>query len=463
MPVPPTVEAFIDWSRRPFRVEDADGPSIGIQAAPGMTGGNWSIVQRFPGEILTADKYNADRQIVVDNAVPLMIDDYSATVAQMQAATDPFPGGAPSLAVSLAGEIERLRFVLQSLNPDGHWYEVPTNGIHPAGGFKLGNNEALLGERSDGSYGELIKMGTDDQIAIGADLPAGKYVILGNDTSGGAWIPGRLQVLKGASIRGVLTLEKGQWLHWDDIPGIAVGVDNVLYIAGTGVPHIMMQRYTSIPGGADINGLTVNGALEVNAGVHVDGNLAVDNQISLNGALIMKKDQWQYWGDIYAMTVATSNNWIYIGGNAAGVNLRNTNIGGDLQVFGNQYTSGSLTVGGPLTASTIVTGGGNGNGVIDGINAVRAWCRWVGGFAGQYGFAGGGAIGVTGEGALYRFTLARAYPGGYAVSVAIEGGAGVNAIGRVIPRDAQTFDVAIMNVEDNPIGANFQLIVAGQL
>lgn len=461
MTVPNTVEGFIDWTRRPFRIEDADRPSLDLRAAPGLTGGNWSIVERFAGEILTADKYNADRQVMVDNAVPLMIDDYSSTLAQMQAATDPFPGGAPSMAVSLAGEIERLRFVLQSLNPDGHWYEIPTIGIHPAGGFKLGNNEALFGERSDGSYGELIKMGTDDQVRIGADLPAGKGMVLGSDAGGGVSILANLTVAEGANIRGVLTLQKDQWLYWDDIHALMVDASNNIRIGGNaGAVHL--QRYSYFPAGASITNLTVNGHLEVDAGVHVDGALTVDSNITVGSQLVLHKNAWIWWDDIHAMTVG-NDNWITFLGNAAGVRLKTTEIHGGLYVTGSQTTAGNLTVGGALTANTIVTGGGNGNGVVDGINAVRAWCRWVGGFAGQYGFAGGGHIGVTGEGALYQFTMTRAYPGGYAVACTIEGGAGVNAIGRVIPRDAQTFWIAIMNVEENPIGANFQLIVTGQL
>lgn len=85
--------------------------------------GLWTITPRSDGEILTHTKYNADRQEVVDNAIPSQIDDYSATVPQMQAATNPGAVGTESQASSLAGEIERLRYAIADAKGTTHWYE----------------------------------------------------------------------------------------------------------------------------------------------------------------------------------------------------------------------------------------------------------------------------------------------------------------------------------------------------
>ena len=92
--------------------------------------GLWSITTRVAGETLTAAKYNADNQQVVDNFEPEQMDDYSVNATEMQATTDPGEVGSESLATSLAAEIERLRFAIQDLklkfNPDGaQWYVTP--------------------------------------------------------------------------------------------------------------------------------------------------------------------------------------------------------------------------------------------------------------------------------------------------------------------------------------------------
>ena len=55
------------------------------------------------------------------------MDDYSTNVAQMKTVTDPYPAAAESLATSLAGEIERLRYQVDQMrerfNPAGsQWY-----------------------------------------------------------------------------------------------------------------------------------------------------------------------------------------------------------------------------------------------------------------------------------------------------------------------------------------------------
>ena len=94
-----------------------------------MSPGNWTPTYRPDGEYLTGESYLADRQQAADADVPTVQDDYSATVTEMQAVADPAPGGTPSLATTLAGELERLRYVLrqikQTLAPSvAQWYEV---------------------------------------------------------------------------------------------------------------------------------------------------------------------------------------------------------------------------------------------------------------------------------------------------------------------------------------------------
>jgi hypothetical protein len=91
-----------------------------------MSPGLWSIVPRADNELVTADIYNGDRNDIVNHIEPLYVDDYSATVAQMRAETNPGTVGGESLAVSLAGELERIRYVLHHvLDPAGTaWYSA---------------------------------------------------------------------------------------------------------------------------------------------------------------------------------------------------------------------------------------------------------------------------------------------------------------------------------------------------
>lgn len=93
-------------------------------------GANYSHTQR--GVItLTPDIYNADHQNHIDNAVPALFDDYSASVAQMRLMTSPGGVGSESLPTSLAGEIERLRYIIKQITGNTYWYEAPSFALKP--------------------------------------------------------------------------------------------------------------------------------------------------------------------------------------------------------------------------------------------------------------------------------------------------------------------------------------------
>lgn len=88
--------------------------------------GLYSHTTRSTGTTLTASIYNTDHQNHIDNHVPAQMDDYSSTVAQMQTTTDPGEVGTESQATSLAGELERIRFVLKEMKGTAQWYETKT-------------------------------------------------------------------------------------------------------------------------------------------------------------------------------------------------------------------------------------------------------------------------------------------------------------------------------------------------
>ena len=91
--------------------------------------GNYSHTSRSTGTTLTAAIYNADHQNHIDNATPAGMDDYSASVAQMQTTTDPYPASAEDLATSTAGEFERIHFILKQITGQAQWYIDPAKSL----------------------------------------------------------------------------------------------------------------------------------------------------------------------------------------------------------------------------------------------------------------------------------------------------------------------------------------------
>lgn len=90
-----------------------------------MSSGLYSHTTRGTGTVLTAAIYNSDHQNHITNQNPSMTGAHSDNVTQMQIKRDPGDLGSESLAPSLAGEIESLRFVLARLLGETHWYQPP--------------------------------------------------------------------------------------------------------------------------------------------------------------------------------------------------------------------------------------------------------------------------------------------------------------------------------------------------
>ena len=57
---------------------------------------------------------------------PEQMDDYSANAAGMQVQTNPGESGSESLPTTLAGELERLRFIINEMKGTTYWYETQT-------------------------------------------------------------------------------------------------------------------------------------------------------------------------------------------------------------------------------------------------------------------------------------------------------------------------------------------------
>ena len=84
--------------------------------------GLYSLTTRTTGTTLTANIYNTDHQNHIDNHITTQMDDYSANAAEMRSTTNPGEVGSESLATSLAGELERIRFILKEFSGGTQWY-----------------------------------------------------------------------------------------------------------------------------------------------------------------------------------------------------------------------------------------------------------------------------------------------------------------------------------------------------
>jgi hypothetical protein len=104
--------------------------------------GLYSHTTRADGTTLTAAIYNADHQNHINNAVPDQHDDWSSTVSQMQTTTDPYPGGAESQATNLAGELERLRYLIAQITGEAQWYIDPDITLATLAGLGISNHKA---------------------------------------------------------------------------------------------------------------------------------------------------------------------------------------------------------------------------------------------------------------------------------------------------------------------------------
>lgn len=90
-----------------------------------VAAGNCGVFRTWStGDSLTASDLNSSfTQAATTNSTYQCLDDYSATQVQMEATTDPNSSGTASLATTGAGELERLRYVLQHQVGRSVWWK----------------------------------------------------------------------------------------------------------------------------------------------------------------------------------------------------------------------------------------------------------------------------------------------------------------------------------------------------
>jgi hypothetical protein len=98
-----------------------------LMAALAYGGATFSRSKTFvAGDTLTATDLNAIETNILNNFTPAGMDDQSSDVTAMRVTVDPYPANSESLATSLQGELERLRYVIAQITGRTYWYQDPT-------------------------------------------------------------------------------------------------------------------------------------------------------------------------------------------------------------------------------------------------------------------------------------------------------------------------------------------------
>lgn len=95
-------------------------------------------------ENLSDEDLNDEIDNILDHLAPAYIEDYSSTVGEMQTQTTPGAVGTESQATTLAGEIERLRFVIARITGETYWYTAPDASIATLYAFLQQSNQIAL-------------------------------------------------------------------------------------------------------------------------------------------------------------------------------------------------------------------------------------------------------------------------------------------------------------------------------
>jgi hypothetical protein len=183
-----------------------------------MSQGGYTHVTRATGTVLTAAIYNNDHQNHIVNQNPQMTGSYSDTLVQMQLMTDPGGLGSESLATSLAGELERIRYQIRAITGENQWYLPPAQSLGSIGG--IGDGSLPITKLANTVQGKIlgrISTGTGpwqefDIPSLALLSPVLGDFVLGVPAAGGA--PRKIDVSSlgtGTSIeaQGRLTLQAG--------------------------------------------------------------------------------------------------------------------------------------------------------------------------------------------------------------------------------------------------------------
>src|SRR3990167_8035876 len=147
----------------------------------------YSITSRATGTTLTAAIYTADHQAHADNQTPENTDDYSTNAAEMQATSAPDPAATESLATTMDGELQRVRYIIKQITGRSQWYIDPAVYVTASGSLIVGdpsltgvqaldivleNNKSLRWENAAGTTTSNIGISLDGSNNMVVGVPA---------------------------------------------------------------------------------------------------------------------------------------------------------------------------------------------------------------------------------------------------------------------------------------------------
>src|SRR3972149_11204176 len=94
-----------------------------------MPGNDSKVKTVITGEIITALDRNAEHDNHITFSTPASHDDYSQDLTEMRSTVDPYPAGVESLPTTLAGEHERMRYLLKQITGEAGWYIDPDTSL----------------------------------------------------------------------------------------------------------------------------------------------------------------------------------------------------------------------------------------------------------------------------------------------------------------------------------------------
>ena len=150
------------------------------------------IKEWLDGDVLEAVDLNAEFNNLITGLDPAYIEDESDDATAMQTMVDPYPGGSPSLATSLQGEIQRLRYMIAQIMGETYWYLDPDTNIASLHTKKLDDMAAPDDntdlDASTSAHGLLVKAtapssGYRNVVGIDNGETAYKMIALFDDTT----------------------------------------------------------------------------------------------------------------------------------------------------------------------------------------------------------------------------------------------------------------------------------------
>lgn len=148
-----------------------------------MSGATFSRLKNWTTEVLSHADLNAEIDNILNNLGPQGVGGYSATAAQMKITTAPGSTNSESLATSLAGELERIRYVLKDMKGANatNWYDsanTTLTDLLTATGGSLATNRLASGPVSanSGASRFLIPAGTSANLTVSATSPLVYYI-----------------------------------------------------------------------------------------------------------------------------------------------------------------------------------------------------------------------------------------------------------------------------------------------